>query len=37
VGGSSPEFARRALKVAELELRRYMAGEPLLNVVQAAV
>ncbi|WP_109487453.1 2-hydroxyacid dehydrogenase [Occallatibacter savannae] len=37
VGGSSPEFARRALKVAELELRRYMAGEPLLNVVQSAV
>ena len=37
VGGSSPEFARRALKVAENELRRYMAGEPLLNVVQAAV
>jgi phosphoglycerate dehydrogenase-like enzyme len=37
VGGSSPEFARRALKVAADELRRYMAGEPLLNVVQAAV
>ncbi len=37
VGGSSPEFARRALQVAADELRRYMAGEPLLNVVQAAV
>lgn len=37
VGGSSPQFARRALKVAADELRRYMAGEPLLNVVQAAV
>jgi phosphoglycerate dehydrogenase-like enzyme len=37
VGGSSPEFARRALKIAADELRRYMAGEPLLNVVQAAV
>jgi phosphoglycerate dehydrogenase-like enzyme len=37
VGGSSPEFARRSLKVAADELRRYMAGEPLLNVVQAAV
>lgn len=37
VGASSPEFARRALKVAADELRRYMAGEPLLNVVQAAV
>lgn len=37
VGGSSPEFARRALKIAADELRRYMAGEPLLNVVQTAV
>ena len=37
IGGSSPEFARNALKVAAGELRRYMAGEPLLNVVQAAV
>jgi len=37
VGASSPEFTRRALQVAADELRRYMAGEPLLNVVQAAV
>ncbi|HMG87536.1 MAG TPA: 2-hydroxyacid dehydrogenase [Terracidiphilus sp.] len=37
VGGSSPEFTRRALRVAADELRRYMAGEPLLNVVQTAV
>jgi phosphoglycerate dehydrogenase-like enzyme len=37
VGGSSPEFARRALKVAADELRRYMTGEPLRNVVQAAI
>jgi phosphoglycerate dehydrogenase-like enzyme len=37
VGGSSPMFAVRAVKVAEDELRRYMAGEPLRNVVQAAV
>lgn len=37
VGGSSPEFARRALEVAAGELRRYMAGEPLRNVVQAAI
>jgi phosphoglycerate dehydrogenase-like enzyme len=37
VAGSSPEFARRSLKVAVDELRRYMAGEPLRNVVQAAV
>ena len=37
VGGSSPQFAVRALKIAEEELRRYIAGEPLRNVVQAAV
>jgi phosphoglycerate dehydrogenase-like enzyme len=37
VGASSPEFTRRALQVAADELRRYMAGEPLLNVVQTAV
>jgi hypothetical protein len=30
-------FAARAVKVAEGELRRYMAGEPLKNVVQSAV
>lgn len=34
VGGSSPRFAPRALQVAADELRRYMAGEPLHNVVQ---
>jgi phosphoglycerate dehydrogenase-like enzyme len=37
VGASSPEFARRSLKVAADELRRYMAGEPLRNVVQTSV
>jgi phosphoglycerate dehydrogenase-like enzyme len=37
VGGSSPQFAPRALRIAADELRRYMAGEPLHNVVQAAV
>jgi len=37
VGASSPEFARRSLKIAADELRRYMAGEPLCNVVQTAV
>lgn len=37
VGGSSPAFARRSLKIAADELRRYMAGEPLRNVVQAAI
>jgi phosphoglycerate dehydrogenase-like enzyme len=37
VGGSGPNFAPRAIKIAEGELRRYMAGEALHNVVQAAV
>src|SRR5580692_7801006 len=34
IGGSSPQFAPRALRIAAAELRRYMAGEPLQNVVQ---
>ncbi|HTB96077.1 MAG TPA: NAD(P)-dependent oxidoreductase [Terracidiphilus sp.] len=37
IGASTPQFAPRAIKTAELELRRYMAGEPLLNVVQVAI
>jgi len=37
VGGSSPQFAPRALRIAAEELRRFMAGKPLQNVVQAAV
>jgi phosphoglycerate dehydrogenase-like enzyme len=37
VGGSSPRFAARSVKIAEDELRRYIAGEPLCNVVQAAI
>ncbi|MGD0628412.1 MAG: 2-hydroxyacid dehydrogenase [Terracidiphilus sp.] len=37
VGGSSPQFAVRALRIAAEELRRYIAGEPLHNVVQAAI
>jgi phosphoglycerate dehydrogenase-like enzyme len=37
VGGSSPQFSPRALRVAADELRRYISGEPLHNVVQAAV
>lgn len=37
VGGSSPQFAPRALRIAAGELRRYIAGEPLQNVVQTAV
>lgn len=37
VGASSPEFASRSLKIAAEQLRRYMAGEPLVNVVQTPV
>lgn len=36
VAASSPQFARRALQIAAAELRRYMSGEPLRNVVQTA-
>jgi phosphoglycerate dehydrogenase-like enzyme len=34
VAGSSPQFAPRAMRVAAGELRRYVNGEPLQNVVQ---
>jgi phosphoglycerate dehydrogenase-like enzyme len=37
IGGSSPQFAPRSLRVAADELRRYIHDEPLQNVVQAAV
>ncbi len=37
VGASTPQFSPRALRIASEELRRYMNGEPLHNVVQAAV
>jgi len=37
IGGSSPQFMRRALKVVAAELERYIKGEPLKNVVQAAI
>ena len=37
VGGSSPEFGPRSLRNAAEELRRYLKGEPLKNVVQLAV
>jgi phosphoglycerate dehydrogenase-like enzyme len=37
VGGSSPQFAQNALRIAAEELRRYIAGESLRNVVQAAI
>jgi phosphoglycerate dehydrogenase-like enzyme len=36
VAASSPQFALNALRTAAAELRRYMAGEPLLNAVQVA-
>ncbi len=37
VAGSSPQFSPRSLDTAAGELRRYIAGEPLHNVVQAAI
>jgi len=37
IGGSSPQFAPRALKTAAAELCRFIAGEPLRNVVQTAI
>ncbi len=37
IGGSSPQFAVRSLRIAAAELRRFMAGEPLHNAVQLAV
>lgn len=37
VAGSSPQFAPRSLRTAADELRRYMNGEPLHNVVQSAI
>ena len=37
VGAATPQFTPRALRTAADELRRYMKGEPLKNVVQTAV
>jgi phosphoglycerate dehydrogenase-like enzyme len=37
VAASSPQFAPRALRTVADELGRYMKGEPLQNVVQAAI
>ncbi len=37
VGGSSPNFTPRALAIAAAQVHRYIAGEPLENVVQAAI
>ncbi len=34
IAGSTPQFARRAMRVAFEELARYVKGEPLENVVQ---
>jgi len=37
VAGSTPQFAPRAVQTAAADLRRYIAGEPLHNVVQTAI
>jgi phosphoglycerate dehydrogenase-like enzyme len=37
VAGSSPQFGPRSLRNAAGELRRFIAGEPMQNVVQMAV
>jgi phosphoglycerate dehydrogenase-like enzyme len=37
IGASSPQFTPRALRTAAEELERYMKGEALHNVVQAAI
>jgi phosphoglycerate dehydrogenase-like enzyme len=37
VAGSSPQFTPRALQTAAGELRRYIDGQPLKNLVQAAL
>jgi phosphoglycerate dehydrogenase-like enzyme len=37
VAASSPQFARNALRIVAEELRRYINGEPLRNVVQQAI
>ena len=37
IGASSPQFSPNALRTAAEELRCYMNGEPLHNVVQAAI
>jgi phosphoglycerate dehydrogenase-like enzyme len=37
IGASTPEFAARGMQTAAAEVRRYLEGEPLQNVVQAAI
>jgi phosphoglycerate dehydrogenase-like enzyme len=36
VAGSTPQFSPRAIRIAADQVRRVLAGEPLVNVVQAA-
>lgn len=33
VAGSTPEFGRRSVELAAAQVRRYLAGEPLINIV----
>lgn len=37
IAGSTPQFAPRSIQTAHDELKRYIAGEPLCNVVRPAV
>jgi phosphoglycerate dehydrogenase-like enzyme len=37
IGGATPQFSPRAMATVAAELGRYMRGEPLQNVVQAAI
>jgi phosphoglycerate dehydrogenase-like enzyme len=37
VAGSTPEFSPRAIHIAADQVRRLLKGEPLINIVQAAV
>ena len=34
VAGSTPQFSPRAVRIAAAQVRRVLAGEPLINVVQ---
>jgi phosphoglycerate dehydrogenase-like enzyme len=36
VAGSTPQFSPRAIRIAADQIRRVLAGEPLINIVQAA-
>ncbi len=37
IGASTPQFATRAMQTAAAEVRRYLEGEPLQNIVQAGI